>query len=76
MYKCVYTQYIFMEDTRKQKLKSPLIYHIHVYICIICLGLPWCLISKESTCQCRRLEFNPWVRKIPGDGNGNPHEYS
>ena len=23
------------------------------------------LSGKESTCQCRRLRFNPWVRKIP-----------
>ena len=22
--------------------------------------------GKESTCQCRRYRFNPWVRKIPG----------
>ena len=21
--------------------------------------------GQESTCQCRRLEFHPWVRKIP-----------
>ena len=21
--------------------------------------------GKESTCQCRRLKFDPWVRKIP-----------
>ena len=32
------------------------------------VGLPrWCS-GKESVCQCRRcrrLEFNPWVRKIP-----------
>ena len=21
--------------------------------------------GKESTCQCRRLSFNPWVRKMP-----------
>ena len=27
--------------------------------------LPWWLSGKESTCQCRRLEFDPWVRKIP-----------
>ena len=26
--------------------------------------LPWWLSGKESTCQCRRLGFNPWVRKI------------
>ena len=25
----------------------------------------WWLHSKESTCQCRRHGFNPWVRKIP-----------
>ena len=34
---------------------------------------------KESTCQCRRrkrLEFNPWVRKITGGEIGNPFQYS
>ena len=29
------------------------------------VGLPWWLSGKESACQCRRLGFNPWVRKIP-----------
>ena len=29
---CIHKQYILMEDTRKQKLKSPLIYHIHMYV--------------------------------------------
>ena len=24
-------------------------------------GLPWWLSGKESTCQCRRLRFHPWV---------------
>ena len=28
-------------------------------------GLPWWLSSKESTCQCRRCGFTPWVWKIP-----------
>ena len=28
-------------------------------------GLPWWLSGKESACQCRRPEFNPWVGKIP-----------
>ena len=27
--------------------------------------LSWWLRSKESTCQCRRCGFNPWVGKIP-----------
>ena len=30
------------------------------------LGLSWCLSGKESTCQCRRHRFDPWV----GEGNG------
>ena len=29
------------------------------------IGLPWWLSGKESTCQCGRWGFNPWVRKIP-----------
>ena len=28
-------------------------------------GLPWCLSDKESSCQCRRCGFDPWVRRIP-----------
>ena len=28
-------------------------------------GSRWWLSSKESTCQCRRCRFDPWVRKIP-----------
>ena len=27
--------------------------------------LLWCFSGKESTCQCRRREFDPWVGKIP-----------
>ena len=26
-------------------------------------GLPWWLNSKESICQCRRCQFNPWVQE-------------
>ena len=29
------------------------------------MGLPWWLSGKESTYQCRRLEFNLWSGKIP-----------
>ena len=34
--------------------------------------------GKESACQCRRQKrcgFDPWGRKIPGGGNGNPLQY-
>ena len=34
-------------------------------ICVLTKGLPGWLSGKESTRQCRRHEFNPWVGKIP-----------
>jgi len=38
--------------------------------------LPRWLSGKESGCQCRKLEFDPWVRKIPlemGEKDMAPH---
>ena len=35
------------------------------HACTTFKGLLWCLSGKESTCQCKRLRFDPWVRKIP-----------
>ena len=32
---------------------------------VTALGLPWWLSSKESTCEYRRLGFDPWVGEIP-----------
>ena len=35
--------------------------------------------GEEAVCQCRRckrLGFNPWGGKIPGEGCGNPLQYS
>ena len=34
----------------------------HLYVLFV---LPRWFSGKESTCQCRRSGFNPWVRKIP-----------
>ena len=45
-------------------------------------GLPWWLgfpggsDGKASACNVGRPRFDPWVRKIPGEGNGNPLQYS
>ena len=46
---------------------------------IISKGFSGGASGKESTCQCRRCQghrFDPWVRKIPGEGNGNSLQYS
>ena len=37
-----------------------------------CKDFPGDASCKELTCQCRRLGFDPWVRKIPWRKNGNP----
>ena len=34
------------------------------------------LSGKEFACQCRRQGLDPWVRKIPGEGNGSPLQYA
>ena len=42
-------------------------------------GFPDGTSGKESTNQCRRLkrhELNPWLGKSPGEGHGNPLQYS
>ena len=39
----------------------------------------WWLSGKESACQfrrCQRCGIDPWVWKIPGEGNGNTLQYS
>ena len=38
---------------------------LHFHFQPVFRGLPRWLSGKESTCQCRRRRFNPWVRKIP-----------
>ena len=43
------------------------------------LGLPGGHSDKESARQCRkhkRHRFNPWVGRSPGEGSGNPLQYS
>ena len=35
-------------------------------------GLPWWLRWERMCLQCRRLGFDPWVRKIPGRRQGHP----
>ena len=43
---------------------------------MLALGVPRWLSRQESTCQHRRLWFDPWAGKIAEEGNGNPLQYS
>ena len=43
------------------------------------MGIPGGAIRKKIHLQCRRCKgcgFSPCIRKIPGEGNGNPLQYS
>ena len=37
---------------------------------------PGAVSGKEPSCQCRRPGFNPGRGRPPGEGNGNPLQYS
>ena len=39
-------------------------------------GLPWCLSDQESDCQARGAGLIPGWGRCPGEGNGNPLQYS
>ena len=53
---------------------KPLIYGDFVLYSVSATGLPPWLSGKESTCQCRRYGFDPWVGKI--SWTKNPLQYS
>ena len=40
------------------------------------MELPWWFSGKEPACKYRRPGFDPWVGKIPEEGNGNSLQYS
>ena len=60
--------------------KMLLFLHIISLFPCLCRGFPGGATGKEPSCQCRRYKkcrFNPWVGKIlPGEGDGNPLQYS
>ena len=39
-------------------------------------GFPGGTSGQDSTNQCKRCGFEPRVERSPGEGNGNPLEYS
>ena len=43
---------------------------------LIAYGLPGWLIGKESVCNTGDLGLIPKSRRAPGEGNGNPLQYS
>ena len=60
------------------------IYPDVVFVCIykvtrVNVGIPGGASGKEPSWHCRRHKrrrFDPWTRKVPGGGHGNPLQYS
>ena len=64
------TSLAFSGTPYKREADSPSIYMDHPSSQTWCqflepLGFPRGFSGKKSTCQCRRLGFDPWVGKIP-----------
>ena len=51
-------------NTARESVESSKVNHTHFWT--ICISFPRGSVAKESSCQCRRSKFNPWVGKIPG----------
>ena len=53
-----------------------------IWILLACpsrVSFPGGASGKELICQCRRRRrhgFNPWIRRFPGEGHGNPLQCS
>ena len=48
-----------------------------VCVCVyVCMELPWWLRWKESVCNARDPDSIPASGRSPGEGNGNPFQYS
>ena len=54
---------------------SAYVYMIRITLNII-LGLPWWLSGKESACSAGDAGLIPGLGRSPGEGNGNPVQYS
>ena len=68
--------HVAVQFSQHRLLKRLFSFFSVVYFCLLCHWLPWCLRCWSICLQCRRPGFDPWVGKIPEDGNGNPLQYS
>ena len=64
--------YVPTKNYTKEELSWPF-YYLHLKETE---RLPWRLIGKESTCQSQDTGLIPGSGRSPGEGNGNPFQYS
>ena len=56
-------------------MECPGAYYVFLSL-IVCNGLPWWLSDKESSCNAGDAGSIPGLGGSPGEGNGNPLQYS
>ena len=49
---------------------------LHLYMCLYAMGLPGGSDGKASACNAEDLGSIPGSERSPGEGNGNPLQYS
>ena len=73
-YMIISCSFHFLKITLELKVKFNLF--LYVYTKAL-LGVPRRLSGKESACQAGDMgQEYPWVRISPGEGSGNPFQYS
>ena len=49
---------------------------LHLYMCLYAMGFPGGSDGKASACNTEDLDSIPGSERSPGEGNGNPLQYS
>ena len=62
--------------TKMQSLSVPQLLHLKKKLIIALAGPPSWLSGKESTCNAGDAGLIPRLGRCPGEGNGNPLQYS
>ena len=55
---------------------KPIIVHFYIANCVTLLGFPYSSVGKESACNAGDPGSIPGLGRSPGEGNGNPLQYS
>ena len=86
---CAYSEFSFEQAMTSYWLLHYLLFHICMWVMILSFKnyplIPINLVSQvalvvknwpANSGNIKRGGFNPWVRKIPGGGHGNPLQFS
>ena len=76
---CILSQILFHYSLLQDTAYSSLYYTVGsccFSILYRVVSIYWDFPGGSHGNECKRLRFDPWVGKIPGEGNGSPLQYS